>query len=141
VGREKSTTKYGGNGVGKRIAQSMARKEAMKKTPGTVRELLSSPESWTQGTFARDQDGKSVYPDDPSAMSWCLLGAISYVYHEDSTACQHVNDLILDYYAKKNYRYVPPENRWYVDTVIEDWNDSTERSYKDIAELLKNTGI
>jgi len=109
--------------------------------PQTVKELLSSSVSWTQGAFARDQDGKSVYPHDPSAVSWCLLGAISYVYHEDCTACQKVNDLIMDYYAKKNYRYVPPENRWHVETVIEDWNDSPERSYEDVVELLKNTGI
>ena len=31
---------------------------------------------WTQGAFARDKDGKSVLSRDPTAVSWCMAGAV-----------------------------------------------------------------
>jgi hypothetical protein len=41
-----------------------------------VRELLSSRERWTQGCMARNQSSLPVEPLDPSAVCWCLVGAM-----------------------------------------------------------------
>jgi hypothetical protein len=40
-----------------------------------VKELLSDPSRWTQGEFARDDDGYRVNIDSSTAVKWCLLGA------------------------------------------------------------------
>lgn len=42
-----------------------------------ARDLLSDPERWTQGVFARDENGVQVRPKDASACKWCLLGAVA----------------------------------------------------------------
>lgn len=42
-----------------------------------VRELLSDPEHWTKGSYARNAKGLSVYSDSHDAQSFCLIGAAS----------------------------------------------------------------
>ena len=108
----------------------------MKTTPRTVRELLSKPTSWTKNAYARDQHGKPVRPNDPSATSWCLEGAISRVYGKDFTARKYASESVILYYTETE-----TWNPWVKADVIATWNDSPKRSYKDIVELLKNTGI
>lgn len=39
-------------------------------------ELLDKPEKWCQGTYARNKDGKLAILGAPSAVSWCILGAL-----------------------------------------------------------------
>jgi hypothetical protein len=41
-----------------------------------VKELLSVPERWTKGAFARVVDGRGVFYNNPKACSFCLLGGI-----------------------------------------------------------------
>lgn len=42
-----------------------------------ARNLISTPERWTQGAFARRADGTNTDVDDPKATAWCSLGAVS----------------------------------------------------------------
>lgn len=42
-------------------------------------ELLSNRDHWTQGVYARDADGHSVDPVDPTAVCWCAVGAVHKV--------------------------------------------------------------
>ena len=39
-----------------------------------MRELLSAPERWTQGSFAEDDDRFEVEPRGPFACRWCMWG-------------------------------------------------------------------
>ena len=41
-----------------------------------ARDLISSPERWTQGASARSANGCPVRVSCPDAVSWCALGAI-----------------------------------------------------------------
>lgn len=41
-----------------------------------ARKLIEQPEHWTQGTYARDKNGKRVPPKSPEAVCWCAFGAI-----------------------------------------------------------------
>lgn len=41
-----------------------------------VRNLLSDERRWTRDFSARDLDERSVHPRDPSAVCWCLQGAV-----------------------------------------------------------------
>ena len=42
-----------------------------------VRELIADPEYWTQGSWARRQDGSGCLPEFTGAVQWCLGGAVS----------------------------------------------------------------
>lgn len=39
-------------------------------------ELIAAPERWTQGTLARDANGKECQECGTQAVQWCALGAI-----------------------------------------------------------------
>jgi hypothetical protein len=40
-------------------------------------ELLSDESKWTQGAFARDADRRAVRSYNPTAICWCLSGALN----------------------------------------------------------------
>lgn len=44
-----------------------------------TRELLTDPSHWTKGESARDVRGKEVPPNYPSAVCWCMTGALNKV--------------------------------------------------------------
>jgi len=39
--------------------------------------LLEDPVHWTRGARARDDNGRTVRPEDPNAVRWCLEGAVA----------------------------------------------------------------
>ena len=41
-----------------------------------VRSLLENPANWTRREWARDVNGRGVEPEAPTAVCWCLEGAI-----------------------------------------------------------------
>lgn len=43
-----------------------------------VKTLIQYPEQWYQGWFAANLAGHGVFPTDPTACRWCLMGAISH---------------------------------------------------------------
>src|SRR5262245_38742159 len=47
-----------------------------------ARELVSDPHRWTQGPLARTRDGLGTQPEDPSAYSFCLVGALIRAAHD-----------------------------------------------------------
>lgn len=47
----------------------------LKEQLKAVRELLTPPENWTQGSNARDKSGEPVYATAKEATCWCLWGA------------------------------------------------------------------
>jgi hypothetical protein len=51
----------------------------MKQILIDARKLIEKPENWTQGTFARDAQGKAEYSCSPYATCWCAVGALHKV--------------------------------------------------------------
>lgn len=47
-----------------------------------ARKLLSSPSCWTQGEYARDEEGEERDPNDSDAICWCAMGAIGKINEE-----------------------------------------------------------
>ena len=45
-----------------------------------VKDLLSSPEKWHKGCYAKDTKGNPVSETGSTAVSWCLMGAIYKCY-------------------------------------------------------------
>lgn len=44
-----------------------------------ARELIADPEHWTQGSYAIENTGNEVYPDEPNAYAFCSAGALAKV--------------------------------------------------------------
>lgn len=93
-----------------------------------VRERLSDPARWIKGTYARDSEGRSVLPDSPRAVCWCLDGAIRL----EVTLAQG-GDYRL--YSELFHQAVGPINtRRYLSFV--DWQDAPATTHKDVLDLV-----
>lgn len=61
-----------------------------------ARLLISDPERWTKGTFARNSENDPVLPDDKQAVCWCAVGSVGKVCETDSEGFGKVtNELSL----------------------------------------------
>ena len=89
-----------------------------------IRELLSSPDKWTQGAPARTSDGGIISSCDKKAYCWCLYGAILKVSYETTKVNKKLirNQLVTMIYRKIGN--------------IGEWNDSHERKHSDVIKLL-----
>lgn len=45
-----------------------------------ARAILEQPENWTQGTYARDDEGWPCLEDHPESVCWCMSGACRLAY-------------------------------------------------------------
>ena len=53
-----------------------ASKKEMKNILSDAHDLIEDPESWCQGHFATDANGKLCAPESDGAECWCAVGAI-----------------------------------------------------------------
>lgn len=79
-------------------------------------DLIEPPEKWTTGVLARDAFGNAVDSDDPSACSWCAVGAIYAVSPDLRVARSARNRLGAITRAQRP------------DTWIGDWNDENTQA-------------
>jgi hypothetical protein len=99
-------------------------------------ELLAQEGAWTQGSEARNKDGKEVQVSDRTAKSFCLVGAVIRCYVEDSAEstraydgqCARIYDTLWDapYFARNG---------------IMGWNDAPGRTQAEVVALLKELDI
>lgn len=89
-----------------------------------VSELLDAPEKWTQGTWARADDGHSTLLDGALAVSWCLHGAIMRCY---PLADGHAIAL----------RRIGERLEW----KVAQWNDDPARTFDEVRALVRELDI
>ena len=93
----------------------------------TVAELLSDESKWTRHFYARDSKGQCVNPEEPEAVSWCLVGALTKCYGREppftSFKYQKVRNLIK---AISNHQVIA-------------YNDS--HTYEEIMEIVRKAGV
>ena len=83
-------------------------------------DLLERPGSWTQFAFARDAAGNEVYPKDPKASSFDVIGAIKRVA-PSFTVAEEVIEMIP-----------------YIDgKPLSRWNDDTTRTQSEVAGKIR----
>ena len=58
-----------------------------------ARALLTPEGAWTQGTFARCENGNSIYLKDENAVCWCAMGAI-WFYGYSSKAEMFLRNIV-----------------------------------------------
>lgn len=111
--------------------------------PSTVRELLIRPGRWIKTHLAQDRAGRPVPVDSASAVSWCLEGAIDFVYGAASDQAQEAKDKVLSWINSQEYR--PPEEEEYAHEgkfgSLPAWNDQEGRTFKDIRKAINATEI
>jgi len=96
----------------------------MLRTLKGAREILSTPETWTTETGARDKDGAKVGFDMPSACKWCLWGALCMA------TGRMLNDVIDDdmqLFEILGFQY---------GTDIFAWNDAQDRTHAEVLARL-----
>lgn len=87
-----------------------------------IKELLTVPDKWTTGAFARDIDGNVISPLSKEARSWCLAGAASKCYlnlGDDIKVTQKIYDAVGE---------TPPA-----------YNDT--HTYEDVIQLVRSLDI
>ena len=86
-------------------------------------ELLAKPEHWTKGSYARDANGLPTEIFGPSAVSFCLIGALK-------KCCVLDGETILDSLIKaRGFRSVA------------DFNDRPNTTHDHVLSILKEAGL
>jgi len=92
-------------------------------------ELISPEGAWCQGVGARDKDGECVATLTNEACSFCITGSIYKVTDGDCSLIL-ISELTSELPSERsldNYR------------ALTDWNDSPDRTQKEVVNLMTNT--
>lgn len=92
-----------------------------------LRELLSDPNRWCQGSSALNKDGKSCWGASSEACKWCLMGGLSKVSVMSNglttearvVACQALEGIVSTGLAKFNDSHSHQEVLELIDRGIE----------------------
>jgi len=98
-----------------------------------ARSLISKPENWTQGEYARDSSGERVSEHDQDAVCFCTIGAL--------LKAEHALNIYISAFARNH----PSINylKTFLNGSVADYNDSSTHAEvlelfdKAIAELNK----
>lgn len=94
----------------------------------TVADLLSDSSKWCQHAAALDASGAATDPSYPSAVQWCLVGAVEKIYsHERYAILTRLSDYLLAYTR--------------LSSQIIAWNDSDKRTFEDVRHVIKALDI
>ncbi len=116
--------------------------------PNTVAELLEKPENWIQGKLAKDVNKLNCNVDDPAARCWCLVGAIRYVYGNDTVPT--LDPPFFDWNpqtkealnkAESTIEKLYPEYKGFAFTHIPSFNDAPNRTHAEVLEVVNLAGI
>jgi hypothetical protein len=88
-------------------------------------ELLSQPDTWCQGCFAKTIDGSHVSSINPEAVQWCLIGALNRCI---PTAAKRESALSKLKHKARRKR-------------MADWNDKPSRRQAEVVALLQSVGL
>lgn len=97
----------------------------------TVAELLENSESWCQRAYAMNKDGWGVPYNDPSAVSWCLRGAIAKCYPDLQSYVISLNAVA---------EAIDPKDFWSGHKIAE-WNDNINRTHQEVLDVLRKAKI
>lgn len=94
-----------------------------------IKELLNSPEKWTQSAYAKDAVGDSCSSTEPQAVCWCLLGAIHRCYPEPKES---------DKVWRKILAAITLESHF---VSISSFNDNEETTFEQVRDILEMADV
>lgn len=92
-----------------------------------IKELLTDASKWTQGTSARNAQGKAVPTKSPEATSWCLVAAYVKVYGSNN-----FDEFKLKVNSQLNRAMTEP---------VSTWNDVRGRTFEEVKQLVNDLDI
>ncbi len=93
-----------------------------------IKELLATPDKWTQGYAARNKNDKPIDPFNKEATKYCILGA--------AIACY---GLFTDNYF--NITFQIESSTSMNKEAIGAWNDAPERTHQEVLDLVTKLDI
>jgi hypothetical protein len=104
--------------------------------PLTVEELFVNKSRWCQGSDGKNAQNHVVQATDPTAVRWCLGGAMRLVYGHDANLFDKMCRLVTDWLASPGND--PGRNPDYEedDISLSGWNDEPDRKFTDIRKLV-----
>ena len=99
-------------------------------------ELLSGPEKWTKGFYAKDKNLKHVSHISEDAFCFCIIGAIM---HCDPERADHAHDAskVMDKIVEK--RFSQRLNR--ATDIVVQFNDHPDTKYEEVISVLQEAGL
>lgn len=97
-----------------------------------VWKLLDAPAKWCQEIDAMDFEGVGIDALNPDAVCWCLEGALERCYYDVSSSVesqpnlQRAREKVIDALDEGN---------------IISWNDAPERTFEEVAALVRRLDI
>jgi hypothetical protein len=95
-------------------------------------EVLNSPERWTQGASARQDDGGVVSYESGEAVCWCLTGAVALVARK-MPLCETGESEFSRTMAVLAIAIDPTLTRY---VSIPSWNDAYTTKYEDVIAVI-----
>lgn len=97
----------------------------------TVQELFSSEQNWTKGIAAKNAFGVTVPVRSRTAAKWCLLGAIAKCYGGERA--NEIEIKVIDKLFGGRKRRLGD--------CLSVWNDSPQRTFRDVKNLATELNI
>lgn len=91
-----------------------------------LHKLLSDPSKWTKKAIARDANNNKVGSGDPTAVCFCLIGAVFKLHPFSFDDRQNLYEKIETKVPRGD---------------IVGWNDAPERTHEEVLALLKELDI
>ena len=93
---------------------------------------------WTQGNLAIDEDGHEVEGDDPTALAWCLDGAIQAAYSSSPSFDRSAMfDSVERVLAERGELPAEPVSADGHTRAAGRWNDEEGRAQREVVAVLE----
>lgn len=99
--------------------------------PSLLEFFSADPARWTQRTLARNSEGEEVDPSDPTAVSYCLMGALRMLFPKVEERESVLNKL-------SSFTGIEPYS---ISFSIQSFNDDKKTTYEDVIYFLKKAGV
>ena len=100
-------------------------------------EVISSPEKWTKGTYARDSSGFPTGSRCSESVCWCAVGALTVAY---GYSLNGVGDAYHEALFKVEHK-LREMGKGGPHGYITTFNDHPDTTYEDVYNLLKELDV
>lgn len=102
-------------------------------------EMFDSARKWCQGSEARNQAGDPIRYDDPTAVSWDLVGGMCHLFgwRRASSLFRQFHDSIVGHHSN-----LPPNNEDIAAmSALIDFNDAENTSFESIIKAVQDMPV
>lgn len=96
-----------------------------------AKDLIATPDRWTQGVSARDVYGMEVDPENPTAKCFCLTGALARARYE-----AFGYSFIGDNSFGRAHALLPRAVDYKFELSVPKWNDDPNRTHHEVLKAL-----